>query len=165
MLCDASLILVDRQGHAVECTDRRLQRILESTAPRTGSATADEPSHRDALATQRQAVEAGRNRTDGFWCVHYDPLAARHAVHGEVAIADYSGVVACSDGGARAYDLLGTHTLEQFANAALSGGLQGVADSIRSAETQGAERLHARGLKVHDDLTIAALPLSVSRNH
>ncbi len=151
VLCDASLVLVDRRDHSVEVTDRRLQRVLDAAADQdTG----------DIRAAQRQAVEAHRNRPDGFWCVHHDPVAAEHALHGEVAIEDLSGVIACSDGGARAYDLLGTHTLDQFARESLSGALQTMADSIRSAETQRAELLDARGLKVHDDLTIAALPLS-----
>lgn len=153
VLCDASLILVDRHDRSAEFTDRRLQRVLETAAA--------ELSGDAARVAQRQAVEANRNRPDGFWCVHHDPVAAQHAVHGEVAIEDYSGVVACSDGGARAYELLGTHTLDQFAHQSLGGALQSVADSIRSAETREAARLDARGLKVHDDLTIAALPLSV----
>jgi len=158
VLCDASLILVDRHGHGVELTDRRLERILETAAPRTGPAVTTTRWGDDVRAAQRPAVEASRNQPDGFWCVHHDPVAAQHALHGEVAIEDYAGVVACSDGGARAYDLLGTHTLDQFAQQSLGGALRSVADSIRSAETQGAESLDTRGLKVHDDLTIAALP-------
>jgi len=161
VLCDASLILVDRHERSVEVTDPRLQRVLDTAAARLAAATDGEPSGDAVRAAQRQAVEAHRNRPDGFWCVHDDPVAAEHALHGEVAVEDHAGVIACSDGGARAYDLLGTHTLDQFARESLSGALQRVADRIRSAETQRAERLDARGLKVHDDLTIAALPLSI----
>jgi hypothetical protein len=165
VLCDASLILVDRHDHGVELTDRRLQRVLDAAAAELGPATTGNQPADAVRAAQRQAVEATRNRPDGFWCVHHDPAAAQHAVHGEVAVEDYAGVVACSDGGARAYELLGTHTLDEFARQSLSGALQSVAESIRSAESAGAEHLLARALKVHDDLTIAASPLASSRSH
>ena len=69
-------------------------------------------------------------------------------------IGDIAGVVACTDGGARAYDLLGTHTLDEFTNLAVRGELRALADSIRAAESDRAEDLRARGMKLHDDITI-----------
>lgn len=153
VLCDASLVLVDRRGRATEITDRRLPEVM------AGAASLD--ASREALVARRRAtVEASRNRPGGFWCVHTDPSAAAHALRGEVLVTDLAGVVACSDGAARAYELLGTHTLAEFSAQTLRGHLQALASDVRDAEEHQAERLHRQGLKAHDDLTIVATVLT-----
>ena len=165
VLCDASVVLVDRDQRAVEITDRRLQRVLEATATVEGSRTDDVVRAGAAVrATRRRALETARNRLGGFWCVHTDPAAALHAVHGDVAIDDHVGVLVCSDGATRGYDLLQTHTIDQFTREALSGKRQDLAAIIRAGETQQAEQLRGRGLKVHDDLTLVAAPLDHTIN-
>jgi hypothetical protein len=157
VLCDASLVLVDHQGTAGEVTDRRLQDLLDALgSPGSTNGAGD----RDQVRTfRRAAVEAARNKPGGFWCVHTDPAAAAEALTGDVPLADLGGVLACSDGAARAYDLLHTHTLDEFAATVLRGDGDVLAARIRSAETELAQDLRLHGIKTHDDLTIVAQPL------
>ena len=153
VLCGASLVLVDRRGRATEITGRRLQEVMAVAASPDAS--------REAFVARRRAtVEASRNRPGGFWCVHTDPSAAAHALRGEVLVTDLAGVVACGDGAARAYELLGTHTLAEFSLQTLRGHLRALAGDVRDAEEHQAEGLHRQGLKVHDDLTIVATVLT-----
>lgn len=158
VLCDASVVLVDDQGRAVEITDQRLREVLE-TASRTAAPCS---SAVDVRAARRSALEAARNRTGGFWCVHHDPTAAMHALEGTFPLRRLSGVLACSDGGTRAYDTLGTHTLTGFTTHVLRDDVAAIAASIRQAESVQADDLRRRGLKVHDDLTIVAQSLKPS---
>ncbi len=160
VLCDASLVLVDHDRKALEISDRRLQRLLDSATPAEGVAS-DDPHGGAALrAARRAVVEQSRNQPGGFWCVHTDPGAASHATHGELDIDAHAGVVACTDGAARGYDLLEEHDLDEFARHALTGPLQGLADTIRGAESRREGELRAQGVKVDDDLTIVATPLA-----
>lgn len=159
VLCDASLVLIDDHGRSVEVTDHRLPRVLGSAGP-AGTEASTAADLDQLRAARRAAVEAARNRPGGFWCVHTDASAATEAVHGVVAVTSLAGVLALSDGAARAYDLLGTHTLDEFSTQALSGQLQALSDTIRGTETNQAEDLRRQGLKVHDDLTIIAQPLT-----
>ena len=156
VLCDATIVLADTAGGATAVTDRRLQEVLE-VASRT--ARVSSPDSDDPRVWRRAAVEAARNMTGGFWCVQDDPAAAMHSMEGQVPLRALSGVVACSDGATRAYDLLGTHTLEAFARNALRGDAATVAASIRQAETAQTGNLERQGVKIHDDLTIVAQPL------
>lgn len=158
VLCDASLILVDDHGRAIEITDHRLQRVLGSVEPLDATGAAADGDQ--LRAARRFAVEAARNVPGGFWCVHTDASAATEAVHGVVPVTGLAGVLALSDGGARAYELLGTHTLDEFAGQALSGELQALSETIRNAETHQADDLRRQGLKIHDDITIVAQPLN-----
>jgi hypothetical protein len=154
VLCDASLVLVDHDGTASEVTDHRLQDLIEALP---SADSRDVPTDRDeARALRRAAVEAARNTPGGFWCVHTDPAAAAEALSGEVPVADLRGVVACSDGAARAYDLLHTHTLNEFAALVLRGEGEVLAARVRAAETERAQDLRRDGIKIHDDLTIVA---------
>jgi hypothetical protein len=157
VLCDASLVLVDVQDRAVAVTDQRLREVLDTASPPGTPRSARDP---DVLrAARRSAAEAARNRAGGFWCVHHDPAAATRAIEGKVPLRGLSGVLACSDGGTRAYDTLGTHTLTDFAMHALRGDTAEIAATIRRAETLQTDDLWHRGLKVHDDLTIVAQSL------
>lgn len=158
VLCDASILLLDRRGRVTEIVDRRLERVLA----RAGALDAGGSgvTGAEARAARRAAAEAARNRPGGFWCVHTDSSAAFQARHGRVAVSNLAGVVALSDGGARSYELLDTHRLEQFTTRALGGELEALSVSIRDAENHRACALESLGLKVHDDITIVAQPLS-----
>lgn len=156
VLCDATIVLVEDQGGAVEITDHRLRDVL-AAAPREDASSSVGTAH--VRAARRSALEAARNRTGGFWCIHDDPAAAPHAIEGRVQLRGLSGVLACSDGGTRAYDTLSTHSLADFSDHALNGDLKKLAASIRHAEAMQAENLRQRGLKIHDDLTIVAQSL------
>lgn len=94
--------------------------------------------------------------------MHTDSAAAREARQGSVDADGLAGVVAVTDGASRAFDLLDTHTAEQFARLALRGELAALAESIRCAEDQRAGELRSLGMKAHDDLTIVATPLATS---
>ena len=158
VLCDASIVLLDRYHRATEIVDHRLEQASGSASP----STTERPglSGAEIRDARRTAVESARNEPDGFWCVQADASAAAHAIHGAVPIGDLAGVVACSDGGSRAYEVLGAHTLEEFTSLALSGELRALETTIRASEKLHARSLQGRGLKVHDDLTIVALPLT-----
>lgn len=158
VLGDASIVLLDRRDRPTEIVDDRLEHIIARATP----LNPDRPpaTGAEVRAARRAVVESARNRPGGFWCVHTDPSASLHALHGDRPVSGLAGVVACSDGGARAHELLGTHALEGFTTLALRGDLEALSDTIRAAESQQAGALRGRGLKVHDDITIVAQPLT-----
>lgn len=158
VLSDASIVLMDRDDRFTEIVDHRLENVIARAAPRAPERPA--ATGAQVRAARRAAVESARNKPGGFWCVHTDTSAAVQAIHGEVSVSDLAGVVACSDGGARAFELLGAHTLEEFTTLALRGELKTLSDTIRTAENHQAGSLQRLGLKVHDDITIVALPLT-----
>ncbi len=156
VLCDASIVLVEHHGHSIEITDHRLDQVLGRVAPveaKTSTSGGDR-----LLASRRLAVEAARNKDGGFWCVHTEPDAAAEAIQGAVPLAGLAGVLALSDGAARAYDLLNTRALDEFASDALAGHLRALSDDIRAEEVRRAEVLRGQGLKVHDDFSVVAQP-------
>jgi hypothetical protein len=158
VLGDAPIVLLDRHDRCTTIVDRRLERVTAEMA----SLDIRSSPHRgtELRAARRAAVESARNRPGGFWCAHTDPSAAAEAMHGDVPMGELGGVLACSDGGARAYELLGTHTLEQFTRLALRGELDALSGAIRAAEKAQEGSLASLGLKVHDDITIVALPFA-----
>lgn len=154
VLCDASLVVVDQRGRATHLTDLRLQQAVDA-------ATKDLTDHGDGDRTTaeirrlaRIRVEAIRNREGGWWCVNSDPRAADRALTGAVNPDGLSGIVACSDGASRAFDLLSTHTVDRFADLCLNGSVESVAGAIRQAEERRADALQGQGIKTHDDLTV-----------
>jgi hypothetical protein len=155
VLCDAALIFVDRDGYATIVTDRRLEHLVDAAM-----ADAAQPHSGMSEAAARRAararVESRRNRHGGFWCVNSDPAAAAQALTGVIELEDLTGLIACSDGATRAYDLLSSHTLDRFATESLRGPLDSLATAIRHAEDQQSDALVQRGFKAHDDLTIVA---------
>ena len=157
VLSDASIVLLDRHDRSTEIVDHRLENVIARAPldPESPAVTGAE-----VRAAGRAAVESARNKPGGFWCVHTDTSAAVQATHGDVSVSDLAGVVACSDGGARAYELLEAHTLEESTDLALRGELEALSDTIRTAENHQAGSLQGLGLKVHDDITIVALPLT-----
>jgi hypothetical protein len=158
VLSDASIVLLDRHDRATEIVDHRLENVTARAVPLDPEDPAITGTQ--VRAARRAAVESARNQPGGFWCVHTDPSAADQAMHGTAPLSDLAGVVACSDGGARGYELLGAHTLEEFTRLALCGQLEALADTIRAAENHQAGSLQRLGVKVHDDITIVALPLT-----
>jgi hypothetical protein len=80
VLCDASLLLVPRDGHVTRITDRRVEEVVRE--------------ERDA-----EAIEARRNAPGGFWVARHEPEAAREALVGRVPLAELT----------RSVDLLGLH--------------------------------------------------------
>ncbi len=158
VLSDASIVLLDRHERATEIVDARIADVMAGGAMPLGLER-QATTGVGARELRRSAVEAARNRNDGFWCVHTDASAANEALHGDVAVSGLAGIVACSDGGARAHELLGVHTLEEFTQRALLGQLETLTETIRAAESDQAASLHSLGLKMHDDITFVALPL------
>lgn len=158
VLCDASIILKHSDGRVEEITDNRLEQV---TAPLIKqfleSSTECDLPQRLRIA-RRQAVEATRNRPSGFWCCHTDPAAAGQASYGELPVHQVAGIIAASDGGTRGYQLLGLHSLTQFADQILARptNLSSIGRAIRAAETRQTAALRAGANKIHDDLTIAA---------
>ncbi len=158
VLSDASIVLLDRQDGVTEIVDHRLDDMMARAAPLDPERTAVTGVQvRDA---RRALVESTRNKGGGFWCVQTDTTAASQAMYDVVAVGDLVGIVACSDGGARAYELLGTHTLQEFADLAARGELEALSNAIRTAERNQAGHLQGLGLKVHDDVTVVALSLT-----
>ncbi|MGD8214213.1 protein phosphatase 2C domain-containing protein [Aestuariimicrobium sp. Y1814] len=153
VLCDAAVLLLHRDGSALELTDRRIEATVTLVA-----------EHRRALRTQgadeaavfeqgRAVAEGLRNHPDGFWVAREDPAVARHALVTRTDLADLRAVVACSDGITRAHESLGLHTPASLAEALAWTPLDEVVAAIRAAEAQVP---HPAG-KRHDDATAAVL--------
>ncbi len=158
-LCDASVIVVGTDGTARELTDDRVEQVTRPLIDARLEAKQDAGgavSFTDVREARREAVETTRNTRDGFWCVQDDPRAAYRAVHGSLDRGEVEGIVVATDGATRAFHLLATHTVDEFAQTALDGGLVAVAQAVRGAERAQTSTLTADGLKVHDDLTVVA---------
>jgi len=156
VLCDASVLLVDADGRCTQITDRRLEQAVDRATRELVERTADRASIAALRRTARVQVDADRNREGGWWVINDDPAAAEHALTGRRRSDDLIGAVACSDGATRAFDLLSTHTLDQFAALCISGRAEEIATHIRHTETDTACALRDEGMKTHDDLTVAA---------
>lgn len=148
VLCDASIVLVRRDGSAREITDDRITAAVQTRAEALASAAGI------ATATGEMrfaALDAARNVGGGFWCAHVDPDAAQHALTGRTPIEELRAVVAASDGATRGFQLVGAHTLHDFAALAADGDLAQIAADVRTAED-------ARGVppftKPHDDIAL-----------
>jgi hypothetical protein len=160
VLCDSSLFLSFTDGRNLEVTDDRLGQVI---APWVEAATAQPAPgglsiSRDELhAASRQAVELLRNTAEGFWCCHNDPAAADEALQGSIPLAALRGAVLATDGATRGIHLLGTHTLEETIEAALSGTPDELLRQIRAAEDAQAQSLTLHAVKVHDDATLVSV--------
>ena len=156
VLCDSSVILVGDAGVRHVSDDR----IDEAIHPQVAALVAEDEDAGTVVdglrrsAHHRTVLEATRNVPGGFWCAHTDPAAADEALIWTEPLGAWSHVILASDGATRAFQRLGTHTLEEFAAACVAGRLEQVRDAVRAAETAAADELRAAGTKVHDDLTI-----------
>ena len=158
-LCDASVLVVGADGEVRELTDDRHEQATRPLIEARLEAKQDAGgavSFNDVREARREATETTRNTHEGFWCVQDDPRAAHQAVHGVLDRDEVVGVVAATDGATRAFRLLETHTLDEFARTVLEGGLVSVARTVREAERAHTSALTTDGLKVHDDLTVVA---------
>jgi hypothetical protein len=158
-LCDASVLVLGADGDVHEVTDDRIEsatRPLIDARLGAKQAAGGSVSFTDVRDARREAVEATRNTDEGFWCVQDDPRAAYRAVHGRLARTQVHGIVAASDGATRAYRLLATHSVDQFAHDVLDGAVVSLAQEVRDAEEALTTELAADGLKPHDDLTVVA---------
>jgi hypothetical protein len=137
VLCDASLLLVPRDGHVTRITDRRVEEVVRE--------------ERDA-----EAIEARRNAPGGFWVARHEPEAAREALVGRVPLAELTAAHLVSDGITRSVDLLGLHD-----DAALARDLARDPDTVVRRIRRAEEALDARRAprKRHDDATVASLRL------
>lgn len=149
VLCDASVVLVGRDGGAREITDNR----VDAAVHRRAAEMLGEGEHADAdvAAARFAALDATRNVDGGFWCCHTDPEAAEHALTGRTPAGDLAAIVASSDGGTRGFQLLGAHTIDRFGRLASGGRLDEIAAEIRAAEDAATLRFAKR----HDDITLA----------
>lgn len=176
VLCDSSVILVAEAGAegghgAVEhaaLTVRHVSddRIDDVVHPQVAALVAQDEADGTLLdgprrfAHHRTVLEATRNVPGGFWCAHTDPAPAGEAVVWTEPIGSWSHVILASDGATRAFQTLGTHTLEQLVTDCLSGRLEEISEAVRAAESAAQDELRAAGKKVHDDLTILVTALS-----
>jgi len=151
VLSDASVVLIFADGTAREVTDDR----ITAAAPTRAESLAAAAGIPVATAEMRfAALDAVRNVEGGFWCAHVDPDAARHALTGRTPIRQLRAVVAASDGATRGFQLVGAHTLQDFADLAANEDLPRIAAEIRDAE-------NAHGVppftKPHDDIGMVAI--------
>jgi hypothetical protein len=159
VLCDSSILLAFADGERLEVTDDRLSRVVEPRVEANLSQRSREGlslSPHDVLRARRDAVEALRNTPGGFWCCHHDPAAADEALEDTVPLAALRGVVLATDGATRGLQVLGTHTLEELIETALSGRHDELLRQIRAAEEDQQESLTMRAVKVHDDATVVS---------
>lgn len=164
VLCDASIILKHSDGHVQEITDNRLEQVTAPLIKQYLEPSTETDRPQPLRIARRQAVEATRNRPNGFWCCHTDPAAADQAIYGELPVHQVHGIIAASDGATRGYQLLNLHSLTEFANQILTRptNLPSIGEAIRMAETRQTAALQAGANKIHDDLTIAAASLHSS---
>lgn len=165
VLCDASAVILDRNGHAAEITDDRLAVV---TAPRRmnhqTSSGSEHPTPPKLLAARREMVEARRNVDGGFWCCHTDPAAAEHALTGSFPMSELAGITIATDGATRGYQSLGIHTVQRFARDSLAGDGAALLAAIRTEERRTRRQLLESATKVHDDATIVAVTLDGPRS-
>ncbi|UWF77225.1 MULTISPECIES: protein phosphatase 2C domain-containing protein [Microbacterium] len=153
VLCDASIVLVGRDGAVREVTDDRIDAAVERRASellREGAA-GGEPAEEEVAAARLAALDETRNRDGGFWCCHTDPRAAGHALTGRSRVDELAAIVAASDGGTRGFQLLDAHPIERFGALAVAGRLADIAAEIRAAE----DTASLRFAKTHDDILLA----------
>ncbi|MCH8612551.1 hypothetical protein [Arsenicicoccus dermatophilus] len=158
VLCDASLVVLTPAGPR-QLTDDRLAEVMARAVTERAVGGVPAPEGLTDRELHHWALEATRNVPGGFWCAHHDPLAAHEARTVRHKRSQVLGVVAASDGATRAFDLLGTHTLESWTRACLDDAVPDLVAQVRAAEDAAADDLRRRGIKVHDDLTVVCTRL------
>lgn len=163
VLCDASLI-ISTADDVMEVTDDRLALLVAEELDRVAAASTEALDAIALLNARACVLDRARNVDGGFWCCQIDPAAADQALTGSYLLADLVGVVIATDGATRGFQLLGIHTLGEFAQRAGAGGGAGLLEEVRDAERDQTQRLIGDAIKVHDDATLIALRLTGHRS-
>lgn len=159
VLCDSSILLSLADGRYLEVTDDRMSRVVESWVKADlaqDSRTDLLISPQELLAVRGEALDTLRNTSNGFWCAQNDPTAADEALEGSIPLHKLRGVVLATDGVTRGIHLLGSHSLEETVETALSNAHDQLLEQIRAAEDDQREALALRAIKVHDDATLVS---------
>lgn len=157
VLADSTLLLATADDLHVISDDREALtgRTYRAAMDATANGT---PEHEQALTDYVHAMQAHRNRIDGFWVAAGDQEAAKHAITGSVPLQDLQLIALLSDGATRLMDRFGQLTWQAASHLLLQS--NGPAELIR--RTRGAEasdpagRRWPRG-KSYDDATVAVI--------
>ncbi len=135
-VADVGVFVRFRDGREIDCTDPTLEGAEDRVARRFYRRLLDGETPAEARLSMRSGTSASRrirNAEGSYWVVAEDPAVAEHAVITTVAPGDVEAILICSDGYARAWEMLG---ILPSPHAVLAGevGLAQVASKIRLAE-------------------------------
>lgn len=102
----------------------------------------------------KQAELAARNVPGGFWIATADPRVVKHALIGEIALADVVRVALLTDGAARAVEPLHIHSWTSLMSLLVSAGPEELIRQVRAVETKDPDATRWPRNKIHDDATV-----------
>jgi hypothetical protein len=155
VLADSALLLDLRTGEVDVITDTREAQVGQQLRQPMDELDADTPEHREAHREYVRALQAYRNREDGFWVAGAQPEATDHAISGTVPWASVRSLALLSDGASRLADRFGLMSYPDVIELLRENGPCELIARTRAAEvTDPAGRRWPRGM-ASDDATAA----------
>ncbi len=111
----------------------------------------------EALIRMKRAELAARNVPGGFWIATTDPRVVKHAIIGEIPLAEVRRIALLTDGAARAVDPLGICDWPGLMAMLASGGPEELIRQVRAAESKDPDAIRWPRNKIHDDATAAVV--------
>jgi 8-oxo-dGTP pyrophosphatase MutT (NUDIX family) len=156
VLGDVTIVAETRDGLQVITDDRvnqtaRAERVIADALP-NGS-----PEKTEALVRMKHAELAARNTPGGFWIATADPRVVKHAIIGEIPLADLRRIALLTDGATRAVNPLKICDWPGVMDLLSSAGPAELIRQVRAAESNDPDATRWPRNKVHDDATAAAV--------
>jgi len=162
VLGDVTIVTETRDGLQVVTDDRvsqtaRAERAVADALPNGSLEKAE------ALVRMKHAELAARNVPGGFWVATTDPRVVKHAITGEVPLADLHRIALLTDGAARAVNPLMIYDWPGLMALLASARPAELIRQVRAAESNDPDAIRWPRNKVHDDATAVAVEFGDQR--
>lgn len=153
-LGDITLVL-DLADELRVVTDDRVSKTAPDERREADRHPIGSPAKQAALQAMKPVELAARNQPNGYWIAAADPMAAEHALTGEVSLADVRRVALVSDGAARAVTFGLVADWRSALDMIEADGPEKLIRLIREAEAEDSQGLRWPRNKASDDATVA----------
>lgn len=154
VLGDVTVVLDTESGIRV-ISDQRVSQTARLERAAADALAATDPAKPAALVRMKHAELAVRNIPGGYWIATTDPVAAHHAITGEVPLAEVLQFAVLSDGAARVVDLFGIRDWPGVLELLRDRGPESLIREVRAAEASDPEATRWPRNKISDDATVA----------
>lgn len=148
-------IAVDTTAGLQVISDQRVSQTALAERAAADAMHAGDPEKTAALVRMKHAELAARNVEGGYWVATTNPVAARHALTGEVPLSRVRQVAVLSDGAVRAVDAFGLDDWSGAFEVLCESGPAELVRQVRAAESSDPKASRWPRNKISDDATIA----------
>lgn len=153
VLGDVTVVIDSVDGIRV-VSDQRVSQTAAAERAAADAMHASDSGKAAALVRMKHAELAARNVPDGFWVATTDPVAAEHALTGQIPVSEVRQVAVLSDGAARAVEF-GLYDWPDILDVLRDAGPDALIRQVRGAEASDPEATRWPRNKISDDATAA----------